>query len=275
MEVCRYVVKFAFDGHLFTGYARQPEGGTVEDELLQALARADIIEDAKKASFASASRVDRGVSAISAAAAFDTTADKDRLLRSLNANTDSLVAHSISRVEPGFDPRRRAASRWYRYHFGPEEDLRSDLDVPAMRRAAQAFLGEHDMTPFAKVDGRNPLRRVLEVGVERRSGAMVLDVRGRSFLWNQVRRMASAIRMVGKGELSVEDVVHALDHGEGGPFPPLPPLGLFLMDVTFEGLEFVRDHELPSSTIGRLRENYHQEICSVMYHEYLRENVRF
>jgi len=273
MEVCRYVVKFAFDGHLFTGYARQPEGGTVEDELLQALVRADIIPGAKEASFASASRVDRGVSAISAAAAFDTGASMDRLLRSLNANTISMVAHSIARVEPGFDPRRRASSRWYRYHFGPEEDPGSALDLPGMRRAARAFLGQHDMSPFAKVDGRDPVRVVLDMGVERRSGALVLDVRGRSFLWNQVRRMASAIRMVGTGELSVEDVIRSLEHGEGGPYPPLPPLGLFLMDVTFDGLEFARCPDLPSSTLERLRESYHQELCSVRYHEYLRENV--
>jgi tRNA pseudouridine38-40 synthase len=275
MEVSRYVVKFAFDGHLFKGYPRQPEGGTVEDELIGALVRADIIEGAREASFASASRVDRGVSAISAAAAFDTTASMDRLLRSLNANTGSLVAHSIARVAPGFDPRKGASSRWYRYLFGPEEDPGSGLDLPQMRRAARAFLGHHDMTAFARVDGRDPVRVVLEVGVERRSGALVLDVRGESFLWNQVRRMASAIRMVGAGELSVEDVVRALEHGEGGPFPPLPPMGLFLMDVTFDGLEFVGDPDLPGSTLGRLRGSYHQGFCSIRYHEYLREKVRF
>jgi tRNA pseudouridine38-40 synthase len=272
MSVRRYVVKFAFDGHLFTGYARQPGEGTVEDELIGALKRADLIEDAKEARFGSASRVDRGVSAISAAAAFDTRGDRDRLLRSLNASTVSLVVHSIASVDPGFDPRRRAASRWYRYHFGPE-DGETGLDVPAMRRAAMAFEGEHDMSAFARVDGRDPVRTVLTVGVERRSGALVLDVRGRSFLWNQVRRMASAIRGVGAGELSVEEVETALNEGHGGPFPPLPPVGLFLMDVVFEDLEFERCDDLPIGTLERLREHYHQELCSVKYHEYLMDKV--
>ncbi|UCC93595.1 MAG: tRNA pseudouridine(38-40) synthase TruA [Thermoplasmata archaeon] len=274
MEVRRHVVKFAFDGHLFKGYARQPDGGTVEDELIEALVRSDLIAGPKEASFASASRVDRGVSAIAAAAAFDTEADTERVLRSLNANTVSLVAHSIATVERGFDSRRRASSRWYRYHFGPGDEERG-LDVPSMRRAAGAFEGEHDMSAFARLDGREPVRRVLQVSVERRSGALVMDVRGESFLWNQVRRMASAIRAVGAGELTVEDVERALAGGGGGPFPPLPPMGLFLMDVTYDGLTFERCDHLPSGTLHRLREDYHQEQCSVRFHEYLMNQVRF
>lgn len=275
MDTSRYVVKFAFDGRPFRGYARQPEGGTVEDELISALVSAKLVDDAETSRFASASRVDRGVSAIGAAVAFDTPAEGSRILRSLNANTVSLVAHSIARVDQGYDPRRRATSRWYRYHFGQEGSGGSDLDVPAMRRAAQAFVGAHDMSAFARLDGRDPVREVQDVGVDRRSGTIVLDVRGRSFLWNQVRRMASAIRSAGRHEITVEEVVGALERGEGGPFPPLPPLGLFLMDVTFEGLEFERAMDLPSSVEDRLRESYHQEHCSLMFHEYLRVNVRF
>jgi tRNA pseudouridine38-40 synthase len=268
----RHVVKFAFDGHLYAGYARQPEGGTVEDQLIEALTRSELIEGPKEASFASASRVDRGVSALSAAVAFDTGAPRERVLRSLNAHALSLVAHSIATVEGGFDPRREASHRWYRYHFGPE-DPAVDLDVPTMRRAAEAFLGDHDMSAFARVDGRDPLRTVLDIGVERTSGALVLDVVGRSFLWNQVRRMASAIRSAGAGETSVEAIERALEGGDDTSYPPLPPVGLFLMDVAFEGLEFERCDDMPSGTVTRLRERYHQDRCSVRFHEYLMERL--
>jgi tRNA pseudouridine38-40 synthase len=274
MEPCRYVIKFAFDGRLFSGYARQPEGGTVEDELLEALHRADIIQDSREAAFSSSSRVDRGVSAIGAAAAFDATVGMERVLRPLNAHTTRLVAHSIAQVDPGYDPRRRASSRLYRYHFRQEDDL-GGLDVPAMRVAAHEFLGEHDFSAFARLDGRNPRRSIADISVERRSGALVLDVRGRSFLWNQIRRMASAIRMVGTGETRVAELRAALHDGEGGPFPPLPSHGLFLMDVAYDDLEFLKTQDYPKGALGRLREGYHQELCSVRYYEYLRESVPF
>ncbi len=273
MGSSRYVIKFAFEGHPYSGYARQPEGGTVEDELIGALVKADIIKDLRDASFSSASRVDRGVSAVAAAAAFDTDVPATRILRSLNAMTTSLVVHSIAEVGNGFDPRRAADHRWYRYHFCPEGEGRG-LDMPAMRQAASAFLGEHDFSAFARVEDRDPIRTVLDISVERRSGSVVLDVRGRSFLWNQVRRMASAIRSAGLGETSPEAIERALHRGEGGPFPPLPPTGLFLMDVAFEGLKFTREEDLPRGTLARLREIYHQELCSVRFYEYLMDRVR-
>ncbi len=274
MAAGRYVVKFSFDGHVFRGYARQPEGGTVEDELLEALEAAKVIEGPRQAGFASASRVDRGVSAISAAAAFDTEVTQDRILRSVNAKAQNILAHSIAEVVDGFDPRREARSRWYRYHFR-ETDLPSGLHVPSMREAAQLFLGEHDFTAFAKVEDRNPRRSVQRISVERRSGALVLDVWGASFLWNQVRRMASALQMVGAGEMDIDTMARALEEGEGGPFPPLPPEGLYLMDVIFDGIEFSRETEYPKGKVAHLRDAYYLHRCALRYFEYLEERVRY
>ena len=197
MELRRYVIKFAFDGNAFEGYARQPSRHTVEDELIEALKRARIIETAQKASFASASRVDKGVCAISAAAAFDTHVKQGRILDSINA---------IASVDIDFDPRREAESRWYRYHF-KEEGLEMGLDVPNMRAAAELFLGEHDFSAFARPEGRNPRRRITRLSVERKGGALILDIHGESFLWNQVRRMATTIKMVGEGEVDVAELI--------------------------------------------------------------------
>lgn len=274
MECGRYVIKFSFDGHAFRGYARQPDGGTVEDELIGALRNSLIIDDAKDGNFASASRVDKGVSAIGAAAAFDTEVDPGRVLRSLNAHTWNVIAHSIGSVDGSFDPRRQAVSRWYRYHF-QEEELASGLDVPLMREAAHLFLGEHDLTAFAKLDGRVPTRTVQRIAVERRSGSLVLDVWGASFLWNQVRRMASSLFRVGTHEIPPTEISNALETGMGGPFPPVPPQGLFLMDVIYNDIEFERVSDLPSGTTEHLRDEYHQKNCSLKYLEYMRERVHF
>lgn len=268
MGTCRYVVKFAFDGQLFSGYARQPEGGTVEDELIGALLRARLIDGPREASFASASRVDRGVSALGAAAAFDTAAGPERALRSLNAKTSSLLAHSIAQVPTGYDPRRRASSRWYRYHF-PSLPDDGTLDVDAMVAAAREFVGEHDFTAFARLEGRDPRRRVLRADIGERGGCWHMDIVGESFLWNQVRRMASAVLMVGMAQCSRGDIASALGDGPGGPFPPLPAHGLFLMDVAYEGLEFLPVTGLPRGTGARLAETRDRAACKLLFHEYL------
>ena len=268
MGTHRYVVKFAFDGQLFAGYARQPEGGTVEDELLGALMRARLIDGPHEGAFASAGRVDKGVSALGAAAAFDTTADPDRVLRSLNAKTGSLTVHSIAEAPPGFDPRRRATSRWYRYHFQhPRSEVTVDLET--MRQVAETFLGEHDFTAFARLEGRNPIRRVLEVAVGEMGDAPYMDVVGESFLWNQVRRMASAVLMAGTNECSREDIVSALEGGPGGPFPPLTAHGLFLMDVVYDGLGFHPATGFPKGAWERRDEARHRAAARLLFHDYL------
>ncbi len=272
MGTRRYVVKFAFDGHRFLGYARQPGGGTVEDELIGALVGAKLIDGPKEASFASAGRVDRGVSALGAAAAFDTDAGPGRVLRSVNARTGSLVVHSIAEVDRGFDPRRRAESRWYRYHF-PRPPAGTALDLEAMGETAGAFLGEHDFTAFARLEGRDPRRRVLEVGVDETEGTFLLDVVGESFLWNQVRRMASAVLMAGRGELTRRDLESSLATGVGGPYPPLPAHGLVLMDVAYEGLEFRRAERLPRGTVERWSEARDMAASRHRLHRYVDERI--
>jgi tRNA pseudouridine38-40 synthase len=272
LSVKRYVIKFSFEGGTFEGYARQPTGRTVEGELILALQRARLIAGPSEATFASASRVDRGVSAIGAAAAFDTDAPAERILRSLNAQTVELVAHSIAEAETGYDPRRRATSRWYRYHYvhvRPE----TGIDVEMMREATSLFIGEHDFSAFAKLDDRNPRRVVTDLTLESHSGHLVLDVRGQSFLWNQVRRMASAISMVGAGEVAIEEIERALSSGEGSVFHPVPPEGLFLMDVEFADLEFLKAVDLPKGTLDSVMDRYHASVCQLHYLDYLRELV--
>ena len=246
----------------------------MEDELLDALAGAKVIEGPKEAGFASSSRVDRGVSAVSAAAAFDTEVERDRILRSVNARAQDILVHSIAEVVDGFDPRREARSRWYRYHFR-EADLPSGLHVPSMREAAQMFLGEHDFTAFAKVEDRNPRRTVQRISVERRTGALVMDVWGASFLWNQVRRMASALHMVGSLEMGTDTIARALEEGEGGPFPPMPPEGLFLMDVIFDGIGFTRVTDFPKGKVTQLQDACYRHRCALRYHKYLEEHIRY
>ena len=269
MEPRRYIVKFSFEGHRFVGYARQRSGHTVEGELIDGMVKAGLISEARQAKFASASRVDRGVSAMGAAFAFDTKASRDRILRSLNANCPSIVAHSIADVPSGFDPRRQADIRWYRYHFmRANPDI--TLDIALMRKAAGAFVGEHDYSAFARLDGRNPLRTVQRIDIDRTQEIVVFDVWGQSFLWNQVRRMATALLQVGLKEVDPDAITRALDEGRtNGSFPPASVDGLFLMDVAFKGLEFEGATMFPKGTIRSAREGRLRGQCTVKYHDYL------
>src|SRR5438552_18238208 len=73
-EIClgmRVALKIAYDGQRFFGHQRQPDRRTVEGECLAALRSAKILRDPRESFFRSASRTDRGVSAVGNVNAFD------------------------------------------------------------------------------------------------------------------------------------------------------------------------------------------------------------
>ncbi len=70
----RVAIKFAYDGKNFSGYARQPGQRTIEQALLDILIEQRIFQDTKMSCFRTASRTDKGVSALGNVCAFDTTA---------------------------------------------------------------------------------------------------------------------------------------------------------------------------------------------------------
>jgi len=80
------------------------------------------------------------------------------------------------------------------------------------------------------------VRTITSFDVEARGSVLMIDIKGRSFLRNVVRRMVAAVAEVGKGRATLEEVSRALD-GEDIPFGLAPPEPLTLMDVDY-GIEF-------------------------------------
>ena len=111
----RVAVKFAYDGKDFHGYARQPQLETVEGEIIKALIKHGFIEDTEDSSFRSASRTDKGVSALCNVVAFNTDASKRRILQELSEEFTDIIPYGTKDVDQDFYP-RYARYRHYRYY---------------------------------------------------------------------------------------------------------------------------------------------------------------
>lgn len=222
----RYAVKLAYDGREFYGSQRQPGVLTVEDEIIDCLRRVKAIEGADQSRFRSASRTDRGVSALGNVVAFNTDFQKSRLLRAMNSSSDRVFFYGVAEVPISFSP-RRARRRWYRY-FLPFEGH----DMEAVQQTAALFVGEHDFHRFCRVDDRPTLRRVDEASAFLVGRTIVIDIKAREFLRNMVRRMVAAIAEVGAGRASLDDVHLAIDGKEVG-FGLAPAEALCLMDIEY------------------------------------------
>jgi tRNA pseudouridine38-40 synthase len=109
--------------------------------------------------------------------------------------------------------------------------VRAELDIDAMARAGQAFVGRHDFRAFGGPDPQ-PIRTVHAVRVRRSGHLITIDIRANAFLRGMVRRMVAAIIAAGQGKIDETAVAAALADGR----PPLagaaaPARGLCLRRV--------------------------------------------
>ena len=173
-----------YDGTDFAGWASQPGVRTVQETVEDALAT--VLR--REVSLTVAGRTDRGVHARGQVASHE---GEPAPLRNLNALLPPDVAALASDAAPdGFDARRDARSRTYRYRLhtrsapSPFEQGRAlwwprPLDREALDACAAALVGTHDFTAFTPTRDRPRALRARRAsrGVGRGAGrrAGVLD----------------------------------------------------------------------------------------------------
>ncbi len=223
-------MKFAYDGTCFSGYARQPRQRTVEQTLIDMLINQRVFDDARMSCFRTASRTDRGVSALGNVCAFDTAVSKDEVFSKLTKHISDVFIYGICLVTPDFYP-RHAERREYRYYL-----RKNSLDVDRMLSAAGLFTGEHNFQNFARVEPlKNPIRNIENIIISEKRDFLVLDFYAQTFLWNQIRRIVSALKKAGEGILSETAIRQALRHPERRlDFQLVEPKPLILRDVVYD-----------------------------------------
>lgn len=220
----RVALKIAYDGRTFYGHQRQPDARTVEGECLAALRAAHILSEPGEAFFRSASRTDRGVSAIGNVIAFNSELRPEAVLGAFNGKARDVWAWAFASVPDAFHP-RHADERWYRYH------LLASPPLDRLRAAAKAFEGGHDFRWFTSDPPTSPFA-LREVAVTGGPEFAAIDIRARSFRRGMVRRIAAAMLAYARDEVALDEIVAALE-GVRHDFGMAPAEPLVLMDVRY------------------------------------------
>lgn len=234
----RVALKLAYDGKRFSGYARQPGQRTIEQALLDLLIERRIFDDVRTSCFRTASRTDRGVSALGNVCAFDTTLSKDKIFTLLAKDAPDVFIYGVQPVEPGFYP-RHAKRREYRYYLRT-----TGLDVDRVLSTAGLFTGEHNFQNFARVEPlKNPVRTIDNIVLYEKQDFLILDFYAQMFLWNQIRRIVSALKKVGEGTITENAIRYALLYPEKKiDYQIAAPEPLILKDVVYDfPFEYVKD----------------------------------
>lgn len=233
------LVRLAYDGTDFHGFARQSGGGqepalrTVQGVLEAALA--GLYQASVRTR--GASRTDAGVHALGQVVGYEPPLQIPArgvllgLLGKLPRDVGVMAVWEATLADGGaVDPRFWNRGKCYRYRIrtgarrlpqtarGEWHLQRRRLDVAAMQAAARHFVGEHDFAGFraAGCQAQTTVRRMLAVDVRERpmgdelaedpacldndpAAIVEVEVRGEAFLQNMVRIMVGTLVEVGLG----------------------------------------------------------------------------
>lgn len=235
----------AYDGTGFRGFARQPGHRTVQGVLEEALER--VLRPAPRIS--AAGRTDAGVHAWGQVVSFEADEDPERVQRALNGMLGpEVVVREARRAPPGFDARRSATAREYRYRVrtAPVPDpftARYEWHRPGahrvarMRAAARLLEGEHDFSSFCRPPRdreASRVRRLERLTVRSERDRLEIRARANAFLHQMVRSLAGTLLAVGEGKMEPEampEVLAARSRQAAGPVAP--PHGLTLWRVVY------------------------------------------
>jgi len=244
-----YLLTIQYDGSRYKGWQRQGEegGNTIQSKIENVLA--EMV--GKHVGLIGSSRTDAGVHALDQKANFRIA---ERLAESevqdyLNRYLpEDISVTDVTLVPRKFHARFHAKSKTYLYRIwnrkypNPIErkysmHIKEPLDLAAMRKASQYFIGAHDFTAFsnAKSKKKSMVREIYSIEMSEKEGFIEIRIRGNGFLHNMVRKIVGALIQVGLGEMEAEtipEIIESKDRSRVGLLADA--CGLFLEKVELD-----------------------------------------
>jgi tRNA pseudouridine38-40 synthase len=217
----------------------------VQGELEAALGT--VLRESVKLSVAG--RTDTGVHALGQVASFVTSAEiKGDLARRVNGvSPDDIAVTAATTVGDGFDARRSAKSRSYRYRVltrsasSPFEQNRAlwwphRFDLESLEACAAALPGNHDFTAFTPTQTHHVRfdRNIHHASWEQEHDILTFHITADAFMRNMVRILVGTMLEVANGRRTTANFTKLLEgatRSDAGE--TTTPQGLYLKSVSY------------------------------------------
>ena len=238
-------MKFSYDGTLYSGYQKQNNKPSIQEEIENSLSK--IYNE--KIRIHSSGRTDAKVHALCQTAHYDASKDIDlsKLVYSLNSLTnDDIYIKSIKKVSDNFHARYCVKEKEYIYkiNIGEYDPLfrnyiyqyNKNLDIESMNKAIKLFLGKHDFKSFSTDTlDKDTIREIYKVKITKNKNIITISFTGNGFLRYMVRNMVGLLIEIGEGKRSIDSVIEILnakDRTKSGI--KAPGMGLYLKQVKYK-----------------------------------------
>jgi tRNA pseudouridine38-40 synthase len=254
----RLRVDLTYEGTNFSGWAKQPNERTVQEEVENALST---ITQTKVATIV-AGRTDAGVHAKHQVIHTDLPAQTDinNLAFRLNQILDADIRVLTAQWAPdNFHARFTAISRTYQYKIIDAGKVTAPLDrhdstewfrpldIELMNSGSKLILGVHDFFAFCKFrEGGSTIKNLLKFNWYRdEKDVVICEISADSFRYNMVRNLVGAAVCVGEGRFKPEWMFDTLKNKERIPDSYVfPAKGLTLISVQYPPAEqYLRNYE--------------------------------
>lgn len=248
-----------YDGTKFCGWQKQEGVKTVQGVLETAISK---VFNGEMVTLYGSGRTDTGVHAIAQIAhieLFDikliqkwkNNVKKISFAINFYLHDSGAVVKSAEIVDDVFHARFSAKQRSYLYVILNREidsvllknrawHVKKKLDFELMQKASQLFLGTHNFEAFRSSDcqANNPVRTVDFVSIEKRDDFILINIKAKSFLHNQVRIMVGTLKQIGSQKMKKADIIKLLLSGDRtNAGPTAPPYGLYFEEVLYPFFE--------------------------------------
>ncbi len=246
----RIKLTLEYDGLCFHGFQKQKPPQSEIPTIQGAIEEALFKISNQKVNLQVAGRTDAGVHATGQVCHFDIISNnqlisfKDGINR-FTPTTISVI--NAEEVTQDFQARFNCCARNYEYFIynrrtaspfwiGRAMHIQKPLNVQAMQKAAECFIGEHDFSAFRSPDctAKSPIKKIHLFNIEKTGDIIKITIRGSAFLHNMVRIMCGTLVMVGKGKIPVEEVKKILQAKNKHASPlTLNPEGLYFTKAEY------------------------------------------
>ena len=235
-----------YDGTRYRGWQRLPgQDNTIQGKLEQTLSR--ILGE--EIEISGSGRTDAGAHAEHQIANFHCSSNMtcQEILNQLRRYLpEDIGIYSCQEASERFHARLNCKRKTYRYRIHNSDNpvvfsrkfvyiLPDELNVSAMRQAAQHLLGEHDFSAFCanKKMKKSTVRRIDAITIMREGDELVFTFTGNGFLYNMVRIMVGTLLEVGLGQRKPDSIPALFGAKREDAGYLVPAQGLCLMEVEY------------------------------------------